>query len=940
MNRLTQLAQQGQEIWLDYIRRSFIETGELQEAVRQGVRGITSNPSIFEKAIAGSSDYDRDLAKLARQGRSTEQIYETLVIEDIRRAADIFRPYYEESDGLSGYVSLEVDPRLAHDTEGTVREARRLFGLLDRPNVMIKIPATTAGYAAISRVLAEGINVNVTLIFSVEQYEAVAEAYLEGLEAFIYRGGDPRRLASVASIFVSRLDTAVDQALEKVGHDSLRDLGGKTAVDNARMAYFRFGQIFAGPRWDALAVRGARVQRPLWASTGTKNPLYSDVLYVDSLVGPHTVNTLPPATLSSYVDHGSTHIRVSEDLAGARERGKLLSVLDIDLTAITRKLLNDGLEAFERAFMTLMESIAAKRQQVLAGERVMEFRLGGLQDSFSLGLEVIKNEEVVRRIWEKDHTLWKPEPDEITNRLGWLHVADEMEEEVERLEGLARDLCREGVRDVLLVGMGGSSLAPELFARTFQECPKSPHLTPYDGLRLHVLDSTDPGAVLQWTEKLDPARTFYVVSSKSGGTVETLSLYRHFFTQASRALGDEEAPRHFAAVTDPGSGLEVEGRERDFREIFLNDPNLGGRYSALSCFGLVPAALAGVDLRILLERAQRAMENAESCNCPLNGNNRAVRLGLILGEAARKGRDKVTFFLSPSVASLGDWLEQLIAESTGKEGRGILPVVGEPVGAPELYGEDRVFVHLRLEGEGVHDDVAQALAEAGHPVLTFHMRDVYDVGAQFFLWEMATAVAGWRLRINPFDQPDVESAKVKAREVVASFGEKGRLPASRPVLTEDGITLYGEVHGRTLKDAFCHFLEVGGRSSYVALQAWLKPCPETEEAFRMLQGVIRDRTRRATTFGWGPRYLHSTGQLHKGDGGKGLFIQFKADDVRDLTIPDWPGEGSRQLSFGVLKEAQSLGDRQALEDKGRRVLTIHLGKDITGGVERLIRALG
>lgn len=940
MNRLTELAQQGQEIWLDYIRRSFIESGELQNAVLEGVRGITSNPSIFEKAIAGSSDYDRELAKLARQGLSTGQIYETLVVDDIRRAADIFRPYYEESDGLSGYVSLEVDPRLAHDTEGTVREARRLFALLDRPNVMIKIPATIAGCGAISPVLAEGINVNVTLLFSVEQYERVALAYQDGVEAFLYKGGDPRRLASVASIFVSRLDTAVDQALEKVSHDSFTDLGGRAAVDNARLAYFRFGQIFSGPRWEALAARGARVQRPLWASTGTKNPLYSDVFYVDSLVGPDSVNTLPPVTLSAYLDHGSVEPRITEDLAGARERAKLLSVLDIDLASITRKLLNDGLESFERAFISLMDSIAAKRQQVLAGERVMEPRLGVLQDAFSLGLEVLKNEEVVRRIWEKDHTLWKPEPEEITNRLGWLHVADEMEEEVDRLEGLARDLCREGYRDVLLLGMGGSSLAPRLFARTFREGSKLPHLTPYDGLRLHVLDSTDPGAVRRLADRLDPATTFYVVSSKSGGTVDTLSFYRYFFTQAKKLLGEDEVGRHFVVVTDPGSTLEIEGREKGFREVFLNDPNLGGRYSALSYFGLIPAALAGVDLRMLLERAQRAKENAEPCNCPVDGDNRAARLGLILGELARKGRDKVTFFLSPSIASLGDWLEQLIAESTGKEGRGILPVVGEPVGAPEFYGEDRLFVHIRLEGEGVHDDVIQSLAEAGHPVLTVHMKDLYDVGAQFILWEMATAVAGWRLGINPFDQPDVELSKVKAREMVAAFAEKGKLPVLRPVLTDDGISLYGDVHGATLKKAFCHFLDLGGRGSYVALQAWLRPCPETEVVLRILQGVIRDRTRLATTFGWGPGFLHSTGQLHKGDGGKGLFIQLKADNGPDLVIPDRPGEESGNLSFGVLKEAECQGDRQALEDKGRRVLTIHLGKDIQEGLERLIRVLG
>jgi len=366
MTKLHTLADLGQSIWYDYIRRAFITSGELQSLVDQGVRGVTSNPSIFEKAIAGSADYDADLRPLVDAGKSVDEIYEALVLEDIQAAADILRPVFDGSNGADGFVSLEVSPTLAHDTPHTISEARRLHAALSRPNVMIKVPATAEGIPAITALIGDGISVNVTLIFSASQYEAVAEAYLAGLEQLAAKGGDLSRVASVASFFVSRVDSAVDAALEKIGEQALQ---GKIAIANAKAAYARFRALFSGERWARLAAQGARVQRPLWASTGTKNPSYPDTLYVDALIGPDTVNTVPPATLQAFLDHGRVALTMEQGLAEALTQLARLTALGIDLDAIARKLLDDGVGVFVKAFETLMASIAAKREKLLQPTR-------------------------------------------------------------------------------------------------------------------------------------------------------------------------------------------------------------------------------------------------------------------------------------------------------------------------------------------------------------------------------------------------------------------------------------------------------------------------------------------------------------------------------------------------------------------------------------------
>lgn len=908
MNKLYELTKLGQSIWLDYIRRSFIDSGELKSLIEQGVRGVTSNPTIFEKAIAGSSDYDEQLERLA--GSTLDEMYEALVLEDISRTAELLRPLWDSSAGADGYVSLEVSPELARDTRGTIAEARRLFKTLDNPNVMIKVPATREGIPAVEALIAEGINVNATLIFSRRHYQAVAEAYISGLEKLAGSGGDLGRVASVASFFVSRVDTAVDKALEELGEEELK---GKIAIANAKASFVLSRKLYSGERWRKLAVRGARVQRLLWASTGTKNPSYPDTLYLDTLIGPDTVNTAPPATLEAFRDHGIVSSALETGLENAGEQLERLKRLGVDLEAITEKLQEDGVDAFAKSFRSLRQVIADKAGTLGGGREVLRANLGVYQQVVDAALEEMAAGRVMQRIWSHDHTVWKTEPTEIDNRLGWLTIAETSKKNIRRLTGLADELRASGYRQAVLLGMGGSSLAPEVFSKTFGAAEGY--------LKLSVIDSTDPDLILSYAEQLDFDKTLFIVSTKSGGTVETLSFFKYFYNRSAATVGADRAGEHFVAITDPGSRLADLAARYSFRMTFLNDPNIGGRYSALSYFGLVPAALLGIDLGLLLDRAlDAARERAEG-----------ARLGAILGRLAvekREGlsRDKVTIFTSPRLSSFGDWIEQLIAESTGKEGKGIVPVIGEPLGAPEVYVQDRLFVYLRLQGEGDLDAGVDALEKAGHPVVRIDLRDLYDLGAQFFIWEMATAVAGHLLGINPFDQPNVESAKVRAREMVSAYTETGKLPEDRAE-PPDGKVL-------------AKFLSQAEPGDYVALQAYMQPTDTTSAVLRELRRIIRDRYRIATTVGYGPRFLHSTGQLHKGDGGGGLFVQFTNAERRDAAIPDTAGKQESAVSFATLKMAQALGDKRALEDNQRRVIRIHLGQDVETDIRGLMSGIG
>jgi len=559
------------------------------------------------------------------------------------------------------------------------------------------------------------------------------------------------------------------------------------------------------------------------------------------------------------------------------------------------------------------------------------FTLGQYQGLVDKALAEIRDQQVIARIWQRDHTVWRPEPTEIVNRLGWLQCPETMADSVQRLQRFSDSVRGEDYTHAVLLGMGGSSLAPEVFRKTFGVAKGY--------LDLAVLDSTVPGAVLSHADRLDPQRTLFIVSTKSGTTVETLSFFKFFYNWVMEAVGAQQAGARFIVITDPGSPLVDIGTRYRFRVGFLNAQAIGGRFAAISSVGLVPAALIGMDIGELLDRARVMARDCKPSSSSGAADNPGAYLGAVLGELAKAGRDKITFIISSQIASFCDWLEQLIAEITGNEGKGIVPVVGEDIEAPGEYGEDRLFVHLRLEGDTTADAAVAELEQAGHPVVRFFMHDPYDLGGQLFLWEMAVAVAGHRLGVNPFDQPDVEAAKILARQAVDAYKEKGSLTHETPALIGNGIEVYGAVAADNPGEALNAFIAPAGPGCYIAIQAYLQPTVQIDSALRTLRTRLRRRFRLATTSGYGPRFLHSTGQLHKGDAGRGLFIQFTADDPRDAPIPDEAGSPASSVTFGILKAAQARGDWQALVDAGRRVIRFHLGKDVVKGLTALNKAV-
>jgi transaldolase/glucose-6-phosphate isomerase len=869
------------------------------------LRGVTANPSIFEKAILGSPDYDEELAELARQNLEAREIYRKLAVGDVSLAADVLRPVWEATGGMDGYVSLEVAPRLAHDTKGTLEQARQYWELIGRPNAMIKIPGTEEGIPAIEQATFEGINVNVTLLFAVEMYEKAAEAYIRGLERRREEGRTIDDVHSVASFFVSRVDTEVDKRLEASGRTELQ---GTAAVANARAAYIRFKEMFHGERFASLLGAGAHVQRPLWASTGTKNPRYSDVKYIEELVAPETVNTMPLPTLLAFGEHGEVRGATADAEAAEVERDlKALADAGIDMKDVTDKLLKDGVDLFAEAMKKLLDGIEQRRQAVVTGrpDTIVASLPRELERPVADRVRRAAEEDVARRIWRHDESLWGgPGVPEIGNRLGWLTVSDEMLEEARDIEAFARELAAEGYKDAVLLGMGGSSLAPEVMRQSFPRVKGA--------LALHVLDSTDAGAILDVESRLDLEHTIFIVSTKSGGTIETLSLAKYFESRLGGDAGDQ-----FIAITDPGSSLVEMAEQHGWRRVFLADPDIGGRYSALSHFGLVPAALAGVDIEAILERAQVAEQRCQPHEQSVD--NSGLWLGLLVGELALRGRDKLTFIVDEPIASFGLWAEQLVAESTGKHGKGVLPVAGEPLGPPDWYGDDRVFLYLRNEGSPApeRDAAIEALGEAGHPTLTVNFDEATDLGSLFFFAEFATAVAGWVLEINPFDQPNVQEAKDNTARVLDEYAKQGRLPEAEDA---DDAKL----------NALLDQLEPG---KYFAIMGFLNPDEAFEQEICNLRSAICDLKRVATTFGWGPRFLHSTGQFHKGGPPTGVFLQLIHDGDADAEVPE------AGYSFTTLKNAQAIGDLETLRAHALPAERVRLDGDRVDAVRRLSKKI-
>jgi len=943
MNPVKALENHGQAVWLDFLARGFVAKGDLKALIdSDGVKGVTSNPAIFEKAIGSSDEYDGPIGQALKKGdRPIADLFEALAIEDIQHAADVLRPVYDALKGDDGFVSLEVSPYLAMDTKGTIVEAERLWKDVKRKNLMVKVPATPEGLPAIEHLIGEGISINITLLFSQAVYREVAEAYIAGLEKYVAEGGDPSHVASVASFFVSRIDSSVDKQLdEKIAKandpsekERLSALKGKVAIANAKMAYQDYKHLFAGPRWDKLAAKGAKPQRLLWASTGTKNKDYSDVLYVEELIGPNTVNTVPPATLDAFRDHGKLRDSLEENVEDARRVLEELEKSGISLDAITEELVKDGVKLFADAADKLYGAVAQKRAASLGGgiDR-QQLALGdGIRKAVADSTEDWRAAATIRQLWQKDKSVWTD--DDENKWLGWLNSPAAAD--VADYEDFARRVKGQNFSDAVVLGMGGSSLGPEVLAETFSKKSGFP--------KLHVLDSTDPAQVRAMEDAVDLAHTLFIVSSKSGGTTEPNAMKDYFLDRVAKTIGADKAGHRFIAVTDPGSSLEKVATKQGFARIFYGEPSIGGRYSVLSPFGLVPAAAAGIDVRALIDHA---LAMVRSCGPDVPPHeNPGVQLGLAMGLAGLEGRDKVTIFSSKTIADFGAWAEQLIAESTGKEGKGLIPIEGEPLDEVSVYGNDRFFIDIRTEGDddADHDDKLAALERAGHPVVRIVMKSVDHVGQEFFRFEMATAVAGAVLGINPFNQPDVEAAKIKTRELTAAFEKTGALPAEEPAMSSEEADIYTDgSNAAALRTAGANgdlgswlkaHLSRIHTDDYVALLAYIERDTDHIAALQDMRLKLRDSRHVATCAGFGPRFLHSTGQAYKGGPDSGVFLQITADDAKDLPVP------GQKASFGVIKAAQARGDFDVLTERGRRALRIHLKGDLKSGLKMLDAAI-
>jgi transaldolase / glucose-6-phosphate isomerase len=939
MNPLQSLADHGQAVWLDFLSRGFIAKGGLKKLVDDdGLRGVTSNPSIFEQAIGHSDEYDDAIARMLKaQDRGIGEIFEQLAIEDIKHATDVLRPVYDATKGADGYVSIEVSPYLAKDTAATLEEAKHLWQEIGRRNLMIKVPATQEGLPAVRDLIASGINVNITLLFAQAVYEQVVEAYLSGLEALAAKNGDVSKIASVASFFVSRIDTAVDKLLDdKIAKANdpdekarLTALKGKIAIANARLAYQRYKRLFGGERWNKLAAKGARPQRLLWASTGTKNKAYSDVLYVEELIGSNTVNTIPTATMDAFRDHGKVRDTLDANVADAKRALDDLAHAGISLDAVTDKLVEDGVRLFAEAADKLFGAVATKRSKILDGQ--IDRQTLALGEALKKKVDTAADEWSAhgnsRKLWARDKSLWTGADED--RWLGWLEMPKP--EQLKEFQAFAEEIRRDGFTDALLLGMGGSSLGPEVLGTVFGQQKGFP--------RLRILDSTVPAQVKAIEAEVDLTKTLFIVSSKSGSTTEPNVFKNYFFKRVGDTVGTDKAGQHFVAITDPGSSLEKTAKEQKFRKIFFGVPSIGGRYSVLSPFGLVPAAIAGIDV-VRLEKLAGMMMHSCGSDVP-PAENLGVMLGLALGEAARSGRDKVTITASHGLKSFGGWAEQLFAESTGKNGKGLIPIDGEALVEPSGYGNDRIFIDLTLEGEvdTARESKLKALQVAGHPVVRIVQKSPDYIGQEFFRFEIATAVAGAVIGINPFDQPDVEASKIKTRELTSAFEKAGTLPPETPVCSAKTLELYtDDKNAKALREAGAGSTSESwlkahlGRikaGDYFAALAYIERDNANTAPLQKMRLAVRDKRHIATCLEFGPRFLHSTGQAYKGGPDSGVFLQITSDDAQDLAIPSY------RASFGVVKAAQARGDFDVLLERGRRALRVHIKGNLKAGLAEL-----
>ena len=944
-NPLWDLRGHGQGIWLRGLRRLLAEADSLAELLASyGVSGIETDLLLLTGAVARGPEYHDSLVNWAN-GEPVARPAEALLIEEAAIGARLLGPVYEETEGRDGYVSVDVDPSLAHDAEAMSMAIRRLCTAIDEPNVIPRLPATDSGCAVFETLTADGCSVHIGPVFSVAAVERVTAAFVRGARRFPDGAEQPGRLASVISFGLASLDEAVDELLRASIRAADQDtsgaesLLGSSATAIAKVACRRQRDLLDNDLPDSLRGSGPRALRLMWTDLATGDPRCRRLRYVERLVGPDTVAAMSLGLMRDFADAGVVDPTLGQRVDEAEEIIGEVEALGFDLDAVGAELEERRIERHKQHYGELDDVILAAIGAVGEDEgRAGEMVAGGAPWSAS-ELEVpsalIETEHIdgrlPTRLWQKDSSLWSDDPatrELIGNRLGWLDLI----ESTPPVSGSARSFVEQieegDVDDVVLLGMGGSILCAEACRQVFG----------IDGV--WIVDSTIPARVAAVAAAVDPARTLVVVASKSGTTTEVQALLDFFYARATPMLG---RPGHrFVAITDPGTPLEQVAHERGFRRLWLAPTDVGGRFSALSVFGTLPMELMGID-SVAIHASARRM--AASCAAGTNATvNPGTRLGAALFNAHESGRDKLTFSCSPSLAAFGRWVEQLVAESTGKEGIGLVPIVDEPPGEADQYGDDRVFISLELAGEEVpeHDEWLGALRAEGHPVMRFVLDDRYQIGAEFVRWQIAVATAGSLMGINPFDEPDVQASKDRTTTILAAYETGTPMSERAPVAMDTGWTVFAdlgrdeELAERQIGDGLDSWLSAHlGRArvpDYVALQAFVAREPRTRRALQEIRRLLRERRGVASTLGWGPEFLHSTGQLHKGGPDHGVFLQITADDAEDVEVP---GTG---YSFGRLARAQSLGDLAALEERGRRVLRVHLS-EAASGAEALLEAV-
>lgn len=928
----------GQSPWLDSISRQLLNSGTLKKYVQEkGLLGVTSNPSIFQKAISSGEGYENDIRKMFRAGESVLDVYDALTISDIQRACDLFAPVFKKSNREHGYVSLEVLPVLAYRAEETLAEARRLFKLVKRPNLMIKVPATAEGIPVVEQLIADGINVNITLMFSIQDFRNVAEAYLRGLEKRLKQKKSLTVVHSVASVFISRIDVAVDQKLDglmKGNVDAeklvlLQNLKGKAAVSNSKLIYQEFKSILNSSRWKKLAKAGASAQKVLWASTSPKNPAYPALCYVEPLVGRETVNTLPEPTWEAVLEQGKIRPdAVEEGVTEARAIVDRLNSFGIDIDAICLDLQKVGVKLFEQAFEDLMRTLEFKRIEFSPKVRAPKVSYAlpeAIQDSVESAIELSVQDDLHARWLKKDTSLWSKEEAHIkviNNRLGWVENCAKVLNRIYEIDLLRDKLLKRGIRDVVLLGMGGSSLAAEVFSVVLPQSSKP-------ALRFHLLDTTDPQAIAAVESKINLKKSFFIVASKSGGTIETVSQFQYFYGRVAKAYrgAKTETGSHFMAITDPGSGLQQMAIESQFEAIFLNPGDIGGRYSALSFFGLMTAGLCGLDIRSALKDACVALDEMRS-QTSLE-KNPGIYLGIVLGQLAAADINKLTFWTTPKLRIVGDWAEQLIAESTGKQGKGIVPIVGEKAFAPSAYSSDRYFVVLKEPGKkfAALDKAVKVARKAGFPVIEIQWSEWSNVGGELLKFEIATSIASSLMAINPFDEPNVKESKDMTGALLADLAAGKAWPQPKPFLN---VTAKISSQDQQALNEYLLGLNPG---DYLAILGYFERNAKTIAAMDKLQSYLAETLKVPVLYGFGPRYLHSIGQLYKGGPRTGRFIELFIKDTKNLEVP------KAGYTFSQLKQAQALGDYQAFASKNIPVLAVQLSSNPIVGVQALLTAL-